>query len=283
MSSHDPNNPSSKHQIPSEEERQKEREAKGRTGSPQQNTPAKRNCQTCKRCFLKKELTDGICQSCFTKHKQVESLIEKDRQPNAKEILFVMHFDGLGQPVLYKSFFTTDTHNDLCKALKSCIHPDQRQIEEICALDVHNVYNTGGIPLDKKHKYIKPLASLPQTTLRVLISYMKATSTSLRVNVEHYAHTAFKQNAIDFCFLVFKRTSETVEKTESPESKLDIMKNGTKAGVLQTLCEVYTPEHLRFADDAEDHCTSVQSTFPNAKVRQIPILKIEVKKAIFNK
>ena len=198
-----------------------------------------------------------------------------------------MHFDELGQPVLYKSFFTTDSHQELCKVLKSCIHPKEREIDAICALDVHNVYNTGGDPLDHNHLYINPLRSLPPTTLRVLISYMRATSTDLRVNVELYAHTASLYNAVDFCFLVFERTPESVEKTESPESKLDIMRNGTKAGVLQTLCEIYTPKHLRFADDSTDHCTSVQSTFSNANVKQInkrsPKIEIEVIDAILYK
>lgn len=283
----DPDKTSSNPQMPSEEERQRAREAKGRTGSPQQSIPAKKQCQTCKRDFPKKKLKNGHCQSCLTKHKIVELLIENDRQPDAKEVLFVMHFDELGQPVLYKSFFTTDSHNDLCKALKSCIHPDEREIDAICALDVHNVYNKGGYPLDHNHLSINPLRSLPSTTLRVLISYMKATSTDLRVNVELYAHTASLNNAVDFCFLIFERTTEVVEKTESPESKLDIMKHGTKAGVLQTLCEMYTPEHLRFADDSVDHCTSVQNTFPNANVMQInkksPKVEIEVIDAILYK
>ena len=107
------------------------------------------------------------------------------------------------------------------------------------------------------------------------------------INVEHYAHTASQHNALDFCFLIFKRTSESIEKTESSESKLDIMRNGTKAGVLQTLSKIYLPDHLRFADDAGDHCTSVQSTFLNATVRQIPVkvpqVKIEVINAILHK
>ena len=86
MSSHNPDKPSSKSQIPSEEERQRAREAKGRTGSPQQSIPAKRQCQTCKRYFPRKELKNDHCQSCLTKHKIVELLIENDRQPDAKEV-----------------------------------------------------------------------------------------------------------------------------------------------------------------------------------------------------
>ena len=263
------NNPSSDTKAPCETCREKMRKNKGRTGTPQQSLPAQRQCQTCKRFFLATKLTDGACQSCFSKQKIVEILITHERQSDAKEILFAMHFDELGQPVLYKSFFTTDTHQELCKTLQHSIHPDERNIDTICALDVHNVYNTGGSPLDHNHLYIGPLRHLPSTTLRVLISYMGDTSTDLRVNVEHYAYIASLHNAIDFCFLVFQRTHDLVEKTEHPASLLDSMKHGTKAGLLQTLCEIYTPKHIRFADDSDDHCTSVQKTFPHANVKQI--------------
>ena len=280
-------NPSSNSKAPCENCRTKEREAKGRAGSPQQNVAAIKDCQTCKRSFPRHKLTNGTCQSCLTKHKILELLIKNNSPSEAQEVLFVMHFDTLGQLVLYKSFFTTDSHQELCKALKSCIHPDERQIFDICALDVHNVYNTGGDPLDHNHIYMNPLRSLLPTTLRVLISYVGQTSTDLRVNVEHYAHTASQYNAIDFCFLVFERTSESVEKTESPEKKLDLIRNGTKAGVLQTLHEIYLPDHLRFADDSDDHCTSVQSTFPNAHVRKINArsqkIELEVIEAILYK
>lgn len=263
------NNPSSNTKTPCETCREKMRRNKGRIGKPQQSVPAQRQCQTCKRFFLGTKLVDGTCPSCVSKQKMVEMLIESERQADAEEVLFAMHFDEFGQPVLYKSFFTTDTYQELCKTLKNSIYPNERKIDTICALDVHNVYNTGGIPLDHNHLYLGPLRHLPSTTLRVLISYMGDTSTNLRVNVEHYAYIASLHNAIDFCFLVFQRTEHPVEKTETPESLLDPMIHGTKAGLLQALCDIYTPENIRFADDSDDHCTSVQKTFPNANVKQI--------------
>lgn len=234
------------------------RKPKTKNRGDHQKRPQK-PCNSCGTPSIKR--TNGMCDECVKK-------TTEQQRASSQQVLFVMQFDENGDAVNYRGFNTLDNQSLLQKYLTDCIGGLKNfdEITNVCTLDVHRVYNTGGSPLDANNVYIPVLKDCKSSTLRVLISFMNAESWNLRVNVQRYAETAFKAGAIDLAILVFQKTDKKVVLPEK-DVKLQKYIHGTKAGIVEMIRRVFkSPSDIKVGladDDPINNCPSAKATFNN--------------------